>query len=40
MYADTWSRFQVLIPVWDKTLPTIVACPDATLRRIGGPGHR
>ncbi|MGW3351743.1 IS21 family transposase [Nonomuraea rubra] len=31
-----WSRFRVVIPVWDKTLPTIVACLDATLRRIGG----
>ncbi|GGO60619.1 hypothetical protein GCM10012289_00910 [Nonomuraea cavernae] len=31
-----WSRFRVVIPVWDKTLPTIVACLDATLRKIGG----
>ncbi len=31
-----WSRFRVVIPVFDKTLPTIVACLDATLRRIGG----
>lgn len=31
-----WSRFRVVIPVWDKTLPTIVSCLDATLRRIGG----
>lgn len=31
-----WSRFRVVIPVWDKTLPTIVACLDATLRRMGG----
>ena len=31
-----WSRFRVVIPVWDKTLPTIVACLDTTLRRIGG----
>jgi transposase len=28
--------FWVVIPVFDKTLPTIVACLDATLRRIGG----
>lgn len=27
-----WSRFRVVIPVFDKTLPTIVACLDATLR--------
>ncbi|GIE90483.1 IS21 family transposase [Actinoplanes regularis] len=31
-----WSRFRVVIPVLDKTLPTIVACLDATLRRLGG----
>ncbi|MDV7246361.1 MULTISPECIES: IS21 family transposase [Rhodococcus] len=31
-----WSRYRVVIPVWDKTLPTIVACLDTTLRRIGG----
>jgi hypothetical protein len=26
----------VVIPVHDKTLPTVVACLDATLRRVGG----
>jgi transposase len=31
-----WSRFRVVIPTWDKTLPTVVACLDATLRRVGG----
>lgn len=31
-----WSRFRVVIPVWDKTVPTIVACLDSTLRRLGG----
>jgi transposase len=31
-----WSRFRVVIPVFDKTLPTITACLDSTLRRIGG----
>ncbi|GGK79820.1 hypothetical protein GCM10012284_12280 [Mangrovihabitans endophyticus] len=31
-----WSRFRVVIPVFDKTLPTIVACLDATERRLGG----
>ena len=31
-----WSRFRVVIPVWDRTLPTLIACLDATLRRIGG----
>jgi len=31
-----WSRFRVVIPVWDQTLPTLIACLDAPLRRIGG----
>ncbi|MBF6163137.1 IS21 family transposase [Nocardia cyriacigeorgica] len=31
-----WSRFRVVIPVMDKTLPTVVSCLDATLRRVGG----
>lgn len=32
----TWSRFRVLIPTWDRSLATVVACLDETLRRIGG----
>jgi hypothetical protein len=31
-----WSRFRVVIPTWDRTLPTVVACLDETLRRFGG----
>lgn len=31
-----WSRFRVVLPVWDRTLPTLIACLDATLRRVGG----
>lgn len=31
-----WSRFRVVIPTWDQTFPTLVACLDATLRTIGG----
>jgi hypothetical protein len=31
-----WSRFRVVLPIRDKTLPTVVACIDATLRRVGG----
>ena len=31
-----WSRFRVVIPTWDRTLGTLVACLDATLRRLGG----
>jgi len=31
-----WSRFRVVLSAWDRTLPTLIACLDATLRRIGG----
>jgi transposase len=31
-----WSRFRVVIPVWDRTLPTLIACLDGMLRRVGG----
>ncbi|KWX01254.1 Integrase catalytic region [Carbonactinospora thermoautotrophica] len=31
-----WSRFRVVIPAWDQSLGTLVACIDATLRVIGG----
>jgi len=30
-----WSRFRVVIPTWDRTLPTTVACLDAALRVLG-----
>jgi hypothetical protein len=32
----SWSRFRVVLPIWDKTLPTVIACIDTTLRRFGG----
>src|SRR6516165_2107152 len=28
-----WSRFRVVLPAWDKTLPTAMACLDTMLRR-------
>jgi transposase len=31
-----WSRFRVVIPVWDLTLPGLAACLDETLRTVGG----
>ncbi|MDN5896933.1 MAG: IS21 family transposase, partial [Nocardioides sp.] len=31
-----WSRFRVVIPVWDLRLPGLVACLDQTLRTVGG----
>ena len=39
-----WSRFRVVIPTWDKTLPTLIACIDPMLRALRGgadlPAHR
>ncbi|CAN5812624.1 hypothetical protein BH24ACT5_BH24ACT5_27080 [soil metagenome] len=31
-----WCRFRVVLPIRDKSLPTVIACIDATLRRFGG----
>jgi transposase len=31
-----WSRFRVVLPIRDKTLPTVISCIDVTLRRFGG----
>jgi transposase len=31
-----WSRFRVVLPTWDRTLPSVLGCLDATLRRLGG----
>jgi hypothetical protein len=31
-----WSRFRVVLPIFDKALPSVVACLDTTLRRFGG----
>ncbi len=31
-----WSRFRVVVPIRDRTLPTVVAAIDVTLRRFGG----
>ncbi len=31
-----WSRFRVVIPIRDKTLPTVIACIDQALRAFGG----
>ena len=31
-----WSRFRVVIPVWDRTLPTVLSCRDETFRRLEG----
>jgi hypothetical protein len=31
-----WCRFRVVLPILDKTLPSVIACIDVTLRRFGG----
>ena len=31
-----WSRYRIVIPTWDRTLGSLLACLDATLRAIGG----
>jgi hypothetical protein len=31
-----WSRFRVVLPIWDKSLPSVVASIDTTLRRFAG----
>jgi transposase len=30
-----WSRFRVVVPVTDKTIPTLIGCIDGALRRFG-----
>jgi transposase len=35
-----WSRYRVVLPTWDRKLGTLLACLDATLRRLqGGPTY-
>jgi hypothetical protein len=31
-----WSRFRVVLPLWDRTLPSVVMALDRALRRCGG----
>ena len=31
-----WSRYRVVIPTWDRTMGSLLACLDATLRQVGG----
>ena len=31
-----WSRFRVVLPILDKSLPSVIGCIDVTLRRFGG----
>jgi transposase len=35
-----WCRYRIVLPCWDKTLPTVIACLDGCLRLLGGaPTH-
>lgn len=31
-----WSRFRVVIPTWDRTMPTLIGCLDQAMRAFGG----
>lgn len=31
-----WSRYRVVIPLWDKSLPSVIGALDATFRKLGG----
>jgi transposase len=31
-----WSRYRVVYPVWDRSMPTVIGCLDAALRKFGG----
>ena len=31
-----WSRYRVVVPILDKTLPTVISAIDIALRRVGG----
>jgi hypothetical protein len=31
-----WSRFRVVVPLRDRTMPSVIAALDATFRRVGG----
>ena len=31
-----WSRHRVVIPTWDRTLPTVIGCLDRAMRIWGG----
>lgn len=31
-----WSRYRVVYPIWDRSLPTVIGCLDAAFRKFGG----
>jgi len=31
-----WCRFRVVIPCWDRTMPTLIGCLDRSMRSFGG----
>lgn len=34
-----WSRFRVVLPLWDKSTPSVVMALDRALRPLGGAWH-
>jgi transposase len=32
----SWSRYRVVYPIWDRSLPTVIGCLDAAFRKFGG----
>jgi transposase len=30
-----WSRYRIVIPVWDRTLGSVLCCVDSSLRVLG-----
>jgi transposase len=31
-----WSRYRIVYPIWDRSLPTVIGCLDAAVRKFGG----
>ncbi|MGF1473020.1 MAG: IS21 family transposase [Rubrobacteraceae bacterium] len=31
-----WSRYRIVYPIWDRSLPTVIGCLDAAFRKFGG----
>jgi transposase len=32
----SWSRYRIVYPIWDRSLPTVIGCLDAAFRKFGG----
>ena len=36
MSSWAWCRLRVIVPTWDRTLPTLIGCLDRAMRAFGG----